>query len=828
MIKSTYSLSKNYLNTALRQIKRNKFNSFVSILSITLGIVISVLLVQYYLFESNYDNYHDFSESIFRINSETFNSNGDLNRRQAVNFIGLPSAMREEMGGVLSTVYLIGPYLSNMRLGDEIYQEGNLYFAENASVFDIFTIELVVGNKNDLDNPGSMMISESLSAIYFSDTNGLGKSVEFIGPSGDWEVYEIVGVYKDFPSNSHITPRAFLHGGNLVQKQLDAGFFGSIPYDNLIWRLYNSFVYIKTEKNTNLDQLQLQLDKIADKYRKPFDIGAGFLTRFSLQPITDIHTTQNIASEPSATINRQNLNFILVIGILVLVLGWINYINLTTANSLNRAKEIGVRKCLGSSRKQLIIQFIIESVVLNIISIVISVFIILSILPVFHNVLETNIFSYFTFFLDKWALYFGSLIFGALAASFYPALMLTRFKPILVLKGRFKHSSEGNFIRKGLVATQFVISMFLLFGIFSIHRQYQYLKNLETGIDMNRTYYFDPPNLIQGSVLEKFDRFKQALESSPYISRVTNSSSVPGWSALPGFNGIIVGNEESSESVNVRLIRVHKDYFSHYGVQLERGRFISNERLSDENKVILNQEAVSVLGYETIDDVLGSRVFRTIGDTVEVVGIVNNFAQRSAHYSQLPIMFQLQSESGFVSGLGPTSLKMSSSNVSQTLEFIEATYKQHFPGEYFSGVFLEDEYQRLYNQDERFELIYTSFTFVSLFISILGLIGLSLLLIKQRMKEISVRKVLGSSKSQIILLMLKEYLQLVIIASIIAIPASFFWVNGWLDEYPMKITLKTIYFLEPLVLMIIISGISVIYQTLRAANANPILNLRME
>lgn len=821
----TFDLIKNYFLVATRNLKRNKFYSLISIFSISIGIIISILALQYVFFENNYDNYHEESELLFRINSSIYTPNGELTREQAINFPGLSPVLRE-MSDVEASVYFMGPALRSLRIEDQVYQQPNIIFTENSSVFDIFNFEIVSGNVNDLDQPGTLFISETMAETYFGEENPLGKTIEFSNPRSLWDSFEVKGIYKDVPAHSHIAPSSILHGGNLIRDMLNSGAFGPISYDDLIWRLFNSYTYVRLNKNVSLQQFQTQLDQTAETYRAAFDENGGIKTKFSVQPVTDIHTTLGIQASPGDIVDPSDLRFIFLIGLVSLLIGWVNYVNIATARSLERAKEIGIRKYVGSSKGQLIIQFLLESMILNTVALLISIIVVASIIPFYHNLVGQDIFNYALNFLDSWLLYFGILLLGMILSGFYPAFVLSNFKSVKVLRGSYKNNFEGVFTRKGLVVSQFAISIFLILAVLTVFKQVNYLKNLDTGIDLEQTYYFNAPSGLQNNESDRYETFIQELESNSNISKVTNSTSLPGWINMPGFNGSRIDPEKETESININLIRAKDNYFDHYGIQLVAGRYLDRSRQMDLRRAILNETGVYSLGFNSPEEAIGQLVVRTTGDSVEVVGVVEDFAQRTMQYEQVPIMFQLPIERGFLAGFGVTSLKINPENIAETTLLIETTFEKHFPGSFFNGVFLEDEYWNQYGEQDLFATILSSFTLFSVLISILGLIGLSTFMINQRAKEISIRKILGSSGNQIIYLIYKDYFKLIAIASIFAVPAGIFWVRDWLNGFPIRIDADIITIGITLIIVTVIISLAISHQTIRAIRTNPVNNLR--
>lgn len=824
---SILNLLPNYLKVAFRNIFRSKFYSFINISSITIGIVVSVMVLQYFFYETNYDAFYEDNDRVYRIITNVYNKEGVLNFVSATNFPALASTLLEEAPTVEAATNITGTQVL-MRRNDNIFQETGMVYSESSDAFKIFSIEMLTGNYLDLDRPNTMILSETLASRYFGTEDALGQSIEMTNVIGEWVDAEVVGVYKDIPENTHLRPEGIINGSRNVRMVTDNGNFGNIPYDDIVWRLRNSFTYVKIKEGARVEELQNQLDAVSEKYRGPFDARQGIQTEYEPQLLTSIHLTQGILNEPSPPANVNSLYFIFAIGIGAMIIGWINYVNLSTARSMNRAREIGIRKVVGSSRLQLIIQFLLESSLLNVFGIVLAVLVIFSVVPSYHDVLDINVFEYFSAFPGKWIVFSICLLVGTLLAGLYPAIMFSRFKPISTLKGAFKSSSKGNALRKGLVIFQFTLSIFLLIGIHVIYNQMVYMKNLDKGMNLEHTYVVSGPSLVDGNRLSRYEALKQDLEQYTGIREVVNSTVIPGQAIGTTVTAERVEGTDNRDRVRITTGRVDYNYFDLFDMELVAGRLFERARPTDRNGIILNETAVDMLGYPNAESAIGQHVFRSLGDTVEVIGVLKNFAQQSLQNPFSPIMFQLLAERGYISGIGPTSIKIDQANVDETLSIIEQTFRKHFPGDIYSGFFLEEQYNQSYATEERFEWIFTTFTLLSVLITVLGLVGLSSFLIAQRTKEIGIRKVLGSSTSQIISLIVKDYFKLVLLASIIAIPFAIWWMQDWLKDFPFKIEPGLFTILLPFVVIVLITLFAVSNQTIRAAIARPVKSLKTE
>ncbi len=824
---SFLSLLPNYLKLSARSMLRNKFYTAINVISVALGLIVSVVILQYYFYESNQDSYFEDSDRVYRINAGRVNDSGERTLKTAINFPALAGTLREESESVEEVAQLVGNG-TIFRKGEAAFQENGIFYTDASSVLSVFSVELISGSAEDLNEPNTIFLSEELAEKYFGNENAIGQTLEVIDVVGNWELFEVKGVYKEFPEISHIQPTALLNNTDIVRKLVDSGSFGPIPYDDIVWRLRNNYTYAKLKPENNADLLEEELNAIIDRYRAGFDARQGINTILWHQPISSIHTTPEILNEPKQVADTQSLRFIFWIGIAALLIGWINYVNLSTAQSIKRAKEVGLRKVMGSSKSQLIIQFILESFLVNLVAIIISIGLLAIVSQRFEELIGLNVFDYVLEFKFYWGIFLIALFIGVLFSGFYPALLFSRFKPISTLKGAFKNSKSGIALRKSLVLLQFSLSLFLIICIYVVFNQIHYIKNLDKGLDIENTYVINAPTFVEGNSLSRFEVFKRDLEALPGISSVTNSSIIPGNSALPSMMAEKLVKEANEERIRLNYARADHSYFDHYEITLSEGRYFEEERGTDAQAVVVNEKALELLGFSNVSEAVNKRIVTSIGDTLEIIGVTENYAQQSMQMEYIPLILQLPVESGYIAGMGATSLKIESGNLSAITEQIEGVFNAHFPGDIFNGFFLEDQFNQAYALEDRFQSIFGGFTIISILITILGLIGLSSYMIRQRKKEIGIRKVLGSSEIQIVKLLLNDYFKLIIFSCVISIPVAIWWFRVWLEKFPFKYVPGFLAFLIPITILLAITIISVSKQSIQAAIINPVNSLKEE
>jgi putative ABC transport system permease protein len=583
-------------------------------------------------------------------------------------------------------------------------------------------------------------------------------------------------------------------------------------------------------------KIEARFPAMANKYLAQKMKEWNFTVKFLMQPVTDIHLRSDFKLEPEPNGSEKTVYFLSVLGILTLLIAWINYINLSTAKSMERAREVGLRKVSGATRLQVAGQFIFESFLVNCIALFISLGIIVAFAPLFDHLTGKKISTGFinSGLLHTWKFWLiAAFVFvaGAIQVGVYPAFLLSAFKPALVLKGKFLRSNKGIQLRRILVACQFALSILLIAGTIIVYRQLSYMRNQQLGYNKDQIMIVKSPAISDSTFFQKTQSFKEELLKNPAIRHMAPSSEIPG-KPVVARNGVRRINQKKTLNTTSNLIEIDWDYVPTYQMQLAAGTNLpahlpGNVFESKKTKVLINEEMVKRLGYKSNESILNEHILfeSWVGDiNCEVVGVIKNYHQRSLKQPFEPSLYFYN----HMRDWGYYSINMHTHNARKTLDYIKSQYDKFFPGNAFESFFLDDYFNRQYQADERFVNIFALFTILAIIIACLGLIGLSTFAIKLRTKEIGIRKVLGATIQSIVYLFFSDFVKLVCIAALIAIPVVYLAASQWLSNFAFHIQIGWfIFVIAPLVLLLI-AFITVGIQSMRAALANPVKALRSE
>jgi putative ABC transport system permease protein len=657
------------------------------------------------------------------------------------------------------------------------------------------------------------VLSQSRAKKYFGNENPVGKTMSNRGNTH----YLVTGVFEDLPENSHMQIDAMLSFATYAK------LIGRANEAELNeWQWDGFFTYILLRENMRPEDLEAKLPayvlKREEERLKRFN--AGMI--FHLMPITDIHLDSNYIGEFKANGNRDTVYFLLIVAIMIIVIAWINYVNLSTAKSIERAREVGVRKVMGGLRWQLVQQFLIESALLNTIAVGASIGAVILLTPWFNEIAGREM-GFLLFKMKMfWVWSFVLIASGALLSGLYPAFVLSAFKPVEVLKGRFKNTGSGVLFRKGMVVMQFMASVTLIIGTFTVFNQINFIRNQNLGINIEQTLVVRAPSITDSTYQNKFEVLKNSLNQFTEVKGVTASSSIPG--ASPDWNagGIRRLSQREDEQKQYRVIMMDHDYIPLYGLEVMTGRPFSGDIPNEYENVILNEAAARHMGFENIEDAIHDQIYFW-GDTFKIAGVVKNFRQESMKKDFEPLILRYnKAPDGFYS------INFNTQNVKESLARFEMEWKAVFPGNPFSYFFLDEHYNKQYQADQQFGRVFGIFSGLAIFIACLGLFGLSSLTAIQRTKEIGVRKVLGASVNSILTLVSKDYIILMGVAIIMATPLTWWIMSRWLQDFANRISLSWWIFALPSLLVMFIAFITVSFHTIRVARTNPTKSLRYE
>jgi putative ABC transport system permease protein len=638
--------------------------------------------------------------------------------------------------------------------------------------------------------------------------------------------FKVTGVFKEVPENSHIKFNMLASFATMGEN------FGN---DNWTWpEFYN---YVLLAPGTDPKKLEAKLPAFINKYLAPVMKQLNFGCQFHLQKVTDIHLRSHYLKEPEPNGSERDIYFLSIIGILILLVAWINYINLSTAKSMERAKEVGLRKVAGASKTQLVTQFISESFIINLLAVIIAVVIVFCCFPFFSGFVGKNISQEFlsSGMLHQpgfWLIVLALFITGAFLVGAYPAFVLVRYQPALVLKGKFSQSAKGIFLRKSLVSLQFVLSILLIAGTIMVYKQLAYMRNQQLGYNKDEIVVIKAPAYTDSTSGSKVIAFKNALLKNPAVNGVTGTSGIPG-QLIVDRNTIRKASDDKTHNFITYIMQTDENFLPTFQINLAAGSNFSETDSVDffnqaaHLKVMVNEEVVKALGFKTNEAAIHEPVIFAYGNgdhKAEIIGVVKNYHQRSLREVYDPILYVYPSYNFWTY----LSVQVNTTNIAKNLASIESTYKGIFAGTPFEYFFLNEYFNNQYQADQRFGKVFSLFTILAIFVACLGLLGLSTFLSRLRIKEIGIRKVLGASIYSILVLFSKDFVKLVCLASVIAIPIFYVVSNLWLRNYAFHIKFDWVMFVMPPLVLLFISLITISIQSLKAALANPVASIHTE
>ena len=805
---------KNYFKIAWRNITRQKGYSVINIVGLAIGVAACLLILQYVSFELSYENFQVNKDRIYRVKQDRYD-NGKLSTEWASGAYAVGNSFKDAISEIEDYVKLVGRDPVVAEVNNQPVQFKKVWFA-SGSFFRVFTYPVIAGDGSKaLTEPFTAALSESTARILYGSANVVGKRLR-LNRTTD---YTITAVYKDAPANTQIKPEMLLSYTTFVKRTTDST--GRGPETAWLWD--GCLTYLLLHKGTDPSVVEKKFKPVVDKFTAEDMKRFNSAVKYSLQPLSDLHLYSHYIGEPEPSGDGKTVYLLLGIAFFIVVIAWVNYINLATARAINRAKEVGIRKTVGSQRGQLIIQFLSESALLNLFALLLALLIVVIAVPGFNRLsgqnLSFSLFSKTDFWLGLSALFIAGTFFSGL----YPAFVLSGFRPIEVLKGKMTATTKGVILRKGLVVFQFTASLFLLIGTVAVYQQIQYMRKQSLGINIDQTMVVKPPIVLTDSTyLKSMAALKEELNQKTYVRGVTISSSIPGDAVGWNAGGIkLVGTDESTQK-QYRVIGVDYDYMKLYGIKLTAGRFFSKDFGSDDHSVIFNKKGFEQLGLNKPEDAIGKKI-DFWGEQYTIVGVTENFHQQSLRESFEPLIFRLIPDVR-----GYLSVKTSALKASQTIEQVKASWNQFFPGNTFEYFFLDDHFDQQYKADQKFGQVFGLFTSLAILVACLGLFGLASFTTAQRTKEIGIRKVLGASVLQILKLLYQEFALLLVIAFVLAVPLAWYVVTNWLQGYAFRINMHWAYFIIPFVAILVIALLTVSIQSVKAAIANPVKSLRTE
>ncbi len=806
---------KNYLLSLYRNISRNRFYSFLNIAGLSIGIAAAIFILLYVQDELSYDKYNKKRDRIYRIESDF--TIGNKHDKFAIVPVPMGPAMKIEFPEVEEFVRLYGAGNTLFRAGEKEYYEDYFYFADS-TIFTIFSHELITGDpKKALTEPNAIVLSETMAKKYFGNENPMGSMIT----SGGDRNYKVTGVMKDVPNNSHLKFDALISGMSIaVQQGIDD--FNSMEPERF-WNI-GVYTYILLKENTSMQSIHDKFTPFYDKYMKP--IGDQINASFNLMsnPLVENHFRQGLGAE-LPTGNKSYVFIFSAVAVFILLLAAINYMNMATARSVKRAKEVGVRKVLGAHKKLLIRQFLSESITLALIALLIAILIVTLFMPEFNNLTGKELsFNLTRNPLIIFEILIITIVTGLISGS-YPAFYLSSFLPVKVLRGSVsKTGKKSGTLRRVLVVIQFFIAIFMIIGTIVVTTQIHFLKNKNLGFNKNNLVVME----IQDSTFRsKIESFKKELLNNPDIEAATNATGVPG--QIEWIQVMRIEQEDKMNDHAIILAQTDYDYINTLKMEIVKGRDFDRNMGTDAlEAVIINETAVKEFGWE--ENPLGKKIHYgfeldgTGGRMLKVIGIVKDFHFRSLHNKIEPVMLMMSERPRFL-----LTCRINPDKQKETLVFIESKWNEYNAKRPFDYEFLTESLDEMYTAEEKIGLIIQIATLLTIFIALLGLLGLSSYIAEQRTKEIGIRKIVGASVGSVLQLLYKEFALLILVAFIIAVPVAWWRLGIWLDEsFIYHEPLNWTSFLLAGIVALVIGIGTISFYILKVATGNPVNAIKYE
>jgi len=807
---NAYGMYKSYFKIGWRNLVKSKGYSLINISGLALGIACFLFLLSYVRFERSYEDFHQKADNIYRVTLD-LNKGNEFLMTDCETYAPFGPLAKEKMPEVVDFVRMMNNDNTRVKIGEQKFLEERSYFADS-SIFKIFSFSPLHGSlQSALSKPNEAVITASTAQKYFGRVDVVNESLETLGG-----LYKITAVINDVPLNTHLKFDFLLSHVTFPKIRNN--------YTDHSWESGNNeFTYLLMTPGTDLNVFNKKLADLSSSLKDKINED-----RFSAEPIKDIHLYSNKTFEPDVNGSARTVYALLIIALFIIGLAWVNYINLSTAKAIERAREVGVRKVMGSTRSQLMSQFFTESILINIIATIMALMIIKIGLPYFYELSGQPVMDVFQYRFFWYSLAVV-LVVGIIFSGGYPAIVLSSFNPVAVLKGKFKSSGHGQWLRHSLVVFQFTATTVLIISLATVYLQIEHLQNYDLGMDISQALVLRAPDKDQVDSIyqSKYVSFKTELLRNPSIQVVSQSQSIPG----AGMNEVSttqsifqLGKDKNSNSFNYYHYAIDADFIPVFGMELLAGRNFETG-VKNMNLVIINEEASTSLGFSSPQQAIGSNITYQMSEQEysTVIGVVKDFYQRSPKEKQVPMI--LRYYSGFSRYV---TMKIKTDEAKETIEYVKSQWDNLFPSSPFSYFFLDEKYNQQFKADRQFGKVMATFSIIAVVIACLGLFGLSSFTILQRTKEIGIRKVLGGSVAQIAQLLSRDFIKWVFVATVLALPLAYLLMKQWLSGYAVRIDLNGWVFIIPMLVIAFISVLTVGLQTFKAANANPVDSLKSE
>lgn len=785
---------KNLIKTAIRNLYKNFGYSSLNILGLTIGITSALFLIIYVSDELSYDRYNEKIDRIYRVSSSIKETDDQFIWNVAQ--IPFGPQVVQDYPEVQSFVRFIGFQRTLFKYQEKEFFEENFYYADS-TVFDIFTYKFLKGNpQSALLEPNKIVLTEKIANKYFGNSDPIGKSLI----TGD-KTYEVTGVIKDVPTNSHFRFDALASRKNLPKE------LGS-------WGNFGVFTYLLFPEKFDVKAFEIKMKEMYPKYMEPIFGKINIKIDYILEPVSRIHLYSTNAGEPEPTGSITYIYIFLIVALFLVLIAAMNYMNLATARSAKRAREVGLRKVVGSRRSTLIFQFLSESTTFTILSLILSIILLALLLPKFNELAGKSFDLHIIYSPVILLSLIGIIVVVGIFGGSYPAFYLSRFSPVTVFKGEITQGSAGSMFRKVLVVVQFAISVAMIVCTLIVFKQLNYLKTKDQGFDQKNVIGLE----LNRGMMQKFNVLQQSLKKNPNILFVGSTNTSVG----EGSAKVIFKMETDQGMVDrgVNFAVVDHDFIETLGIKILKGRDFQEDMPSDTlTGVVINETLAKRMNWS---EPIGKKV--ELGNAVKgsVIGVMKDYHQTGMYNQIESLLLVYRTRNNVVYA------KLSDKDIQGTLRFIETKWKELYPDKPFEYKFLTERFNQQFKADEKRGLIFTMFTILAILIACLGLFGLASYMVEQRTKEIGIRKVVGANEFIIIRLISKEFLILIVIAIVIAFPIAYYMMNSWLQNYVYRTPLGAMVFIISAIITISLTFLTISYKAYKASTLNPAKSLRTE
>jgi putative ABC transport system permease protein len=814
---------KNQLLVAFRNLVRKRDFSLINLIGLSIGLTCCLLIFQFVIYEYSFDRFHVNEPHLFRVLQSYARKGEPLQDGGAYTAQALAPALKERVPEVAAVARLHSDdvVMWDAAHPDRVFEDDGVLYADPEFV-SMFSFSFLSGDPTKALQPGTALLSASAAKKYFGKEDATGEVLQVIGILN--KPFTVTGVFEDLPSNSHLRFDILLPAQNLLTESESQ--YATEPEGGWSWNNFATFVQLIPGAST--EEVTKKMTDVYLSFRGKIIEQSGYISALNLQPLTDIHLNEAISAPGNiVTGSYKTVYFFLVIGCITLVIALLNYINLATARAIQRAKEVGVRKAIGARKDQLVFQFLSESSLVVLLATLLALAFATALMPWVNNLAGTNLsitlwsHPYFV------ATVATTVVVAILLAGLYPAFVLSSFGPATVLKGRSATLGGQGLLRKSLVVVQFVACIFLIAGTVTVLHQINYMKSMELGLNLEQVLTVRAPRVLPDSMSRAVasGTFLQQISAFPGVVTAARSSTLPGGGF--NWNGAQIRKAEADPASAIRGVATYIDslFARVYGLQKVAGREFKNITFTNNPDapwmVMINETASRALGYTAPADAV-DQLLDIGGFKAQIIGVYKDFNWTSAHEARQSIVF------GHTSSGNHYSVRLSATEAASLVAKIQTTYQELFPGNLFQYSFADETFNAQYQNDQRFAKLFSLAAGIAIFIACLGLLGIVAFTAQQRRKEIGMRKVLGASVLGIVGLLSKDFLKLIILGFVLSVPLTWYVMNRWLENFAYRVEVGVFTMLIAGVMAVVIALVTVSWQSLKAASANPVNSLRSE